>query len=103
MTTVVVHKGKQPYNIYIGRSRSTPMHWGNPFSHNPQYGIECADRKAAVGCYRSWLLGNAFHHVQPERRQWILDHLPELRNKVLGCFCAPLACHGDVLVELLNE
>jgi len=28
--------------------------------------------------------------------------LPELRGKVLGCWCAPKACHGDVLVSLAN-
>ena len=26
--------------------------------------------------------------------------LPELRGKILGCWCAPKVCHGDVLVEL---
>jgi hypothetical protein len=27
--------------------------------------------------------------------------LPELRGKVLGCWCAPAACHGDVLAEMV--
>jgi len=26
----------------------------------------------------------------------------ELKNKVLGCWCAPEACHGDVLTEIAN-
>lgn len=26
-----------------------------------------------------------------------------LRNKKLGCWCAPEACHGDVLLRLLND
>ena len=26
----------------------------------------------------------------------------ELRDRVLGCFCAPLACHGDILAEIAN-
>ena len=30
----------------------------------------------------------------------LLAALPELQGKVLGCWCAPLPCHGDVLVEL---
>ena len=29
--------------------------------------------------------------------------LNDLRDKTLGCFCKPRACHGDVLVRLLNE
>ena len=38
-----------------------------------------------------------------------LDHspalklrLPELRGKVLGCWCHPEPCHGDVLCEAVN-
>jgi hypothetical protein len=27
----------------------------------------------------------------------------ELTGKVLGCWCAPKACHGDVLVKLANQ
>jgi hypothetical protein len=29
--------------------------------------------------------------------------LPELKGRVLGCWCAPLACHGDVLAQLAND
>jgi hypothetical protein len=28
--------------------------------------------------------------------------LPELRGKDLVCWCAPDACHADVLLELAN-
>lgn len=27
----------------------------------------------------------------------------ELRGKVLGCWCAPKMCHGDVLAELAER
>lgn len=33
----------------------------------------------------------------------LLNDLHELKGKTLGCFCSPLACHGDVLVELVNQ
>jgi hypothetical protein len=26
----------------------------------------------------------------------------ELRHKILGCWCHPKACHGDVLAEIAN-
>jgi hypothetical protein len=32
----------------------------------------------------------------------LLATLPELRGKDLLCWCAPEACHGDVLLELAN-
>lgn len=33
----------------------------------------------------------------------ILVVLDELKDKILGCWCAPKLCHGHVLVELINE
>ena len=29
--------------------------------------------------------------------------LPDLEGMRLGCWCAPLPCHGDVLVKLLRN
>ncbi|MFD1444291.1 DUF4326 domain-containing protein [Thermoactinomyces vulgaris] len=26
-----------------------------------------------------------------------------MKGKVLGCFCKPRACHGDILVELVEN
>jgi hypothetical protein len=33
----------------------------------------------------------------------LLKQLGELRGKDLVCFCAPNACHGDVLVKIVNK
>ena len=27
----------------------------------------------------------------------------KLKNKVLGCWCKPDKCHGDILIKILNE
>ena len=27
----------------------------------------------------------------------------ELRGRVLGCYCAPMECHGDILVRIAND
>jgi hypothetical protein len=32
----------------------------------------------------------------------LLAALPELAGRTLGCWCAPRACHGDVLARLAN-
>ena len=31
------------------------------------------------------------------------NDLEELEGKTLGCWCKPKTCHGDVLVELVND
>jgi len=33
----------------------------------------------------------------------LLKDLHELQGMVLGCWCKPEACHGDILVKLYNE
>jgi len=80
--TRVVHCS-EAYEVYIGR----PSVWGNPF-HVAQYG-----RAGALRRYREWL------QTQPEL---IERARQELKGRVLGCWCKPRACHGDVLVELLD-
>jgi len=82
----VVHCKREPYDVYIGR----PSKWGNPFS----IGIgKDGTREEVIEKYREWIQN------QPE----LLAQLSELRGKTLGCWCAPQACHGDVLVELANN
>lgn len=88
--TRVVHCQKEPYDVYIGRR--TPQLpgsiWSNPF-HIGRDGT----REEVIEKYRTYILG------KPE----LLKQLESLRGKTLGCWCKPQACHGDVLIELLNE
>jgi len=80
---LVVHCRRQSYDVYIGR----PGFWGNPF----EIGRD-GDRKWCVQAYREMLL----------RDQRLMEKVKELKGKVLGCWCAPLDCHGDVLAEIAN-
>lgn len=84
----VVHCKREAYDVYIGR----PSIWGNPFSHldGTLAKFKVASREEAVAKFREWV------QQQPE----LMARLPELRGKVLGCWCSPKACHGDVLAEL---
>lgn len=72
------------YDVYIGR----PSVWGNPFKR----GVD-GTRKEVIERYEAWI------RQQPE----LLARLGELRGKVLACHCKPKACHGDVLVKLVEE
>lgn len=33
----------------------------------------------------------------------LINELPELKGKILGCYCHPQPCHGDILVKLINK
>ena len=102
MTTVVNLRHRIPYDVYIGRPRAgQAWGFGNPFvvgTHGVQG--EC------VGLFETWLeTGENFgcKDATELRRQWILRHIPALKDKVLGCFCKPRACHGDVLARLADQ
>jgi hypothetical protein len=81
--TTVVHR-KRPHDVYIGR----PSKWGNPFVIGRD-----GDRETVIARYRHWVT------TQPD----LMASIGELRGKRLGCFCSPLACHGDVLAELADS
>ena len=92
MAGMVVHCKKEKYDVYIGRavprSGMKASVWGNPFVLGRD-----GTREEIMVKYRAWLLGN----------EELLTRLPELKGKVLGCWCAPLACHGDILSEMANR
>ena len=84
MSKYVVHCKREPYDVYIGR----PSIWGNPFEIGKD-----GSRRKVIQRYRTYILGNAE----------LLALLPTLKGKVLGCWCAPQECHGDVLADLANN
>lgn len=91
MSARVVHCKREAYDVYIGR----PSRWGNPFTHlkrTTRSETVVATREEAVARYEEWV------KAQPA----LMAALPELKDKVLGCWCAPEACHGDVLLRLAN-
>ncbi len=93
METIVVHCKKEPYDVYIGR----PSKWGNPFTHikdkKTKAQFICKSREDSISSYWWWIMEGDGKHL--------LNDLHELKGKVLGCWCKPKSCHGDILVELL--
>jgi len=89
----VVHHKKDDYDVFIAR----PSKWGCPFSYKTGTRAEfiLPSRKEAIEAYREWITNGDGKHL--------LSDLHELQGKTLGCWCHPRACHGDVLVELVNN
>jgi hypothetical protein len=79
------------YDVYIGRAgRGQDGYLGNPF------GLENG-RDECINKYRIYFLGRIETDAEFKKR------ILELRGKILGCFCKPLACHGDIIEEWLNN
>lgn len=70
-------------NLYTRIDRRTK--WGNPFE-TPADG----DRNTVIKNYAE--------HYLPHKPS-LFDNIDAINGKALGCWCAPLACHGDVLKE----
>ena len=84
MKTRVVHCKKEPYDVYIGR----PSIWGNPFAIN-----STMTQETSLAEYKEYLMNNS----------GLLGRIKELRGKILGCWCHPKPCHGDILAELADD
>lgn len=81
-----------PGAVFIGRGSP----WGNEWSHL-SYGkatYKVATREEAIRCHREWLMSD------PEMLARVKK---ELKGKDLVCYCAPLSCHGDTLLEVANS
>ena len=74
--------------LYRGPWRLPASKWANPY----EIGRD-GTRDEVIVEYRAYLL------QQPA----LMAALPELRGKDLACWCAPLPCHGDVLLDLANS
>ncbi len=84
MKNLVVHCKRAEYDVYIGR----PSKWGNPFNIGKD-----GSREDVINRYYTYLMEN----------ESLMADLPELKGKVLGCWCKPKACHGDVLAQMANR
>ena len=70
--------------IYVGRRTK----WGNPWKIG-----ESGTREQVIELFEQYI------HDVLEKQPEFLD---ELRGKDLVCWCAPLACHADILLKLAN-
>jgi hypothetical protein len=102
--------------------RRTPF--GNPFRLDDPWLVRTylgydaavgARRAAAVALYRAWMLreevtlasrfdpvGTLSLHIRALPKLPPRPDLEPLRGFRLACWDAPLACHGDVIVEILD-
>lgn len=87
MVVKVVNRKKERYDVYIGRGTQA----GNPFIVGPD-----GDNEECVRKYRKYFYW---------RLEWDEDfkkYIMSLKG-IMGCWCKPLPCHGDVIAEYRNK
>jgi hypothetical protein len=90
ITTVRNKKNNEEFDVYIGRG----TRWGNPYEIG--HGPGGDSRETVIEKYRQHFETEIL--PDPDRRAALLS----LRGYRLGCFCAPLPCHGDIIAAYLN-
>src|SRR2546423_7678300 len=102
LTMSVVNWKSDPFDVYVGRhvpdgpAQVPPEKciYGNTFVLHDVDDTE--GRVQVVRNYERWLLA-------PEQRELVAKVKNELPGKVLGCWCKPKICHGDVLLRTASE
>ena len=89
-------------NIYIGRkgivfidNKRYPTYdsiWFNPFKIGKD-----GNRNEVIQKYEVYIRDRLKNGL------FLKDELRLLKNKNLGCWCAPELCHGNVLLKILQE
>lgn len=81
----VVNLRKDKYTHYIGRGSL----FGNPYKIGRD-----GNRKEVIKKYEIWARNS-------QNIKIMIGRLPE--NAILGCFCKPLKCHGDIIIQIWKE
>ena len=81
-----------PNHVYIGRKigKISGSKWGNPF------GCDKTNKNSIKLCLERYE-----DHIR--RDPDLFNAVMELEGKVLGCWCKPSPCHGDILIKLFKE
>ena len=98
----VVNFKHERYTVYIGRAgKGMDGYWGNPVKINeecPMCKSTHVDRGSTLPCYESYLRKRL--EASAAFKQ---SFLALAEDDILGCFCKPDACHGDVMVKVWTE
>lgn len=93
---------EDPNNVYIGRAgvvfienQRFPKHasiFANPFKIGKD-----GTRTDVIEKYKTYIVEKL------KKNKSLVQELAKLKGKNLGCWCAPYQCHGDVLLELIED
>ena len=94
-TVVKVDRRNKNYTLYIGRAWAglSESKWHNPIHLKWELRFDPEERQRVLIAYEYYIRSH------PE----LMATLHEIDDQVLGCWCYPERCHGDVLIKLRKE
>lgn len=92
---------QDPQNVYIGRAHvvfidgkrhpAEDSPWANPYKIDSKH-----SRDKVLKKYKKYI-------KEKLESPLVVQEFLKLRGKKLGCWCSPEPCHGDILIEILDE
>lgn len=88
-------------NVYIGRSgvvfidKQRYPKESSPFCNPYKIGKD-GDRNNVIKLYKKYIIEKI------ESSNEFKKKIISLKGKILGCWCHPEPCHGDILLEIVN-
>jgi len=98
--TKVVNLNFEKYDVYIGRpGHGKDGYFGNkhPVDRYCPICKKIHTRAEAIAAFKVDFYSRIENDKQYKQR------ILALKDKVLGCFCKPGKCHGDIIAEFLNK
>jgi|HubBroStandDraft_2_1064218.scaffolds.fasta_scaffold1728197_1 hypothetical protein len=92
VTTVVNIRNEQTYDVYIGRVFGVLGQ--SPFNNPFLIGAD-GNRAEVIEKF-------AEYWYAPEQAVLRRKAVEQLRGKILGCWCKPNLCHGDIIAGYVN-
>jgi hypothetical protein len=94
--TTVVHCKKAKYDVLIDRTTI----FGNPYpvgKHTKEGIVTRWTRKESIELFKGY-----FYYRMCTDKYFCFKVEKELKDKTLGCWCKPKACHGDIIAAYLD-
>jgi len=91
----IVNLYKEKYNVFIGRGSI----FGNPFKIQV-----VGSRKKSISLYENYVrkqIAGVISGDNSIKLPKAIYDLPE--DAILGCYCKPKACHGDIIIKIWKE
>lgn len=95
-TTVVNIRTGAFYDVYIGRAARGKSQGSNGYFGNPYRLAPGVQRGTTLDRFRTYFYDRLSADGEFKAR------VMALKDKKLGCFCKPHACHGDIIAEYLD-
>src|ERR1700690_2591684 len=95
--TKVVNLRYEPYDTYAGRGSIFGNDWTHISNKKTLAKYVVKTREESIEKYREYFLKRVAEDAE------FKAEVMKLKDKRLGCYCAPLACHCDIIKEWLDS